>query len=1019
MYMVVPLRTVLLIIGSANKTSASVSQVETSITPPSNTSVEMPRVESVRPSGVIIEDWVSDDDEDIFQSNDVQTTVKPSFKKIEFTKARNEPVKSDKQAVKPRMVTQSPKVDRKDWNGKMTQKLGLGFGFTKKACFVCGSHNHLIKDCDFHEKRMSKKSVLNDKGKGTGHREVRPIWNNTQRINHQNKFVPTAVLTRSGRIPVSTAKQYVNTATPKNRVNVSKSKINTFPKSHSPIRRPFYKSTVLNTRVSKEKVNTVRVNGVNTAGQTAVSTVKGNGVTAVKASAGCVWRPKMTNLNNGSKDNSGSWISKRGNPQQALKYKGMFDSGCSRHMTGNKALLTDYHDIDGGFVAFGGSTRGGKITGLVGSHNGTEFKNREIDEFCRQKGIKREYSVARTPQQNGVAKRKYRTLIEAARTMLADSLLPTVFWAEAVNTACYVLNSYKISDDKAKDYTVDDDACRKTIQEPAKVTAEIQSIGIFGNAYDDHDLETLNTPYDDQSVGVEADFNNMESSTVVSPIPITRVHSFHPKAQIIKNPKFPELLIRLFPISNGTQETSSSLKRSKLAIGTKWVFRNKKDERGIVVKNKARLVAQGHTQEEGIDYDGIFAPVARIEAIRLFLAYASFKDFVFYQMDVKSAFLYGKIEEEVGQIDKTLFIKRHKDDILLVQVYVDDIIFRSTKKQMSNEFETLMHDKFQMSSMGELSFFLGLQVKQKSDGIFISQDKYVAEILKKFDFASVKTASTPMETNKALIKDEEAEDVDVHLYRSMIGSLMYLTASRPDIMFAVCACARFQVTPKTSHFNVVKRIFRYLKGQPKLGLWYLRDSPFDLEAFSDSDYAGASLDRKSTTGGCQFLGKRLISWQCKKQTIVANSTTEAEYVAAANCCGQVLWIQNQMLDYGFNFMNTKIYIDNESTICIVKNPVFHSKTKHIEIRYHFIRDSYEKKLIQVIKIHTYQNATDLLTKAFDASRQKSRDTKIPQSGGPFIKVGDEVVYKELGDRMERAATTASSFEAEQDSGTIN
>ncbi|GJU93981.1 hypothetical protein Tco_1318737 [Tanacetum coccineum] len=346
---------------TTNKTSASVSQVETSNTPPSNTSVEMPRVESVRPSGVIIEDWVSDDEEDIFQSEDSQTTVKPSFKKIEFTKARNETVKSDKQAVKPRMVTQSPKVDRKDWNGKMTQKLGLGFGFTKKACFVCGSHNHLIKDCDFHEKRMSKESVLR---KGTGHKEVRPIWNNTQRINHQNKFVPTAVLTRSGRIPVSTAKQYVNTATPKNRVNVSKSKINTFPKSHSPIRRPFYKSTVLNTRVSKVKVNTVKVNGVNTAGQTAVSTVKGNGVTAVKASAGCVWRPKKTDLNNGSKDNSGSWISKRGNPQQALKYKGMFDSGCSRHMTGNKALLTDYQDIDGGFVAFGGSTRGGKITGI-------------------------------------------------------------------------------------------------------------------------------------------------------------------------------------------------------------------------------------------------------------------------------------------------------------------------------------------------------------------------------------------------------------------------------------------------------------------------------------------------------------------------------------------------------------------------------------------------------------------------------------------------------------------------------
>ncbi|GJT55845.1 putative ribonuclease H-like domain-containing protein [Tanacetum coccineum] len=287
---------------------------------------------------------------------------------------------------------------------------------------------------------------------------------------------------------------------------------------------------------------------------------------------------------------------------------------------------------------------------------------------------------------------------------------------------------------------------------------------------------------------------------------------------------------------------------------------------------------------------------------------------------------------------------------------------------MSIEFEKLMHDKFQMSSIGELSFFLGLQVKQKSDGIFINQDKYVAKILKKFDFASVKTASTPMETNKPLTKDEEAEDVDVHLYRSMIGSLIYLTASRPDIMFVVCVCARFQLTPNISHLHVVKRIFRYLKGQPKLGIWYPRDSPFDLEAFSNSDYAGASLDRKFTTGGCQFLAKRLISWQCKKQTIVANSTTEAEYVAAANCCGQVLWIQNQMLNYGYNLINTNIYIDNESTICIVKNPVSHTKTKHIEIRYHFIRDSYEEKLIQVIKIHTDKNVVDHLTKSFNVSR---------------------------------------------------
>ncbi|GJT58153.1 putative ribonuclease H-like domain-containing protein [Tanacetum coccineum] len=206
------------------------------------------------------------------------------------------------------------------------------------------------------------------------------------------------------------------------------------------------------------------------------------------------------------------------------------------------------------------------------------------------------------------------------------------------------------------------------------------------------------------------------------------------------------------------------------------------------------------------------------------------------------------------------------------------------------DFEVLMKGEFEMSAMGELTFFLGLQVKQKPDGIFISQDKYVQDMLKKFDMESVRPATTPFEASKPKSKDEPDDAVNVHLYRSMIGSLMYLTASRPDIQFAVSACSRHQVTPLTSNLNAVKKIFKYLKGQPKLGLWYPRDSPFVLEAYSDSDYAGSHGDRKSTTGGCQFLGRRLISWQCKKQTIVATSSTEAEYVAAANCCGQVLKI---------------------------------------------------------------------------------------------------------------------------------
>ncbi|GKA28284.1 putative ribonuclease H-like domain-containing protein [Tanacetum coccineum] len=579
---------------------------------------------------------------------------------------------------------------------------------------------------------MAKQAELNNSMKSS-QREIRPIWNNVQRVNHKNQFVPTSVLIRTGKILVNTARasgtnkvstarhdfnrhailtnaaMKVNTVKPLvNRVRPA----NVFYKTHSPFSRPFINTTALRTKFSYQKVNIVEVN--------AVSAVGGKRKTADY-------------------------------PHRALKHKGIIDSGCSRYMTRNKAYLAAYQDFNGGPVAFGGSK--GYITGKGTKDNIDAGDSEKEDESAQ------DYFV-----------------------------LP--IWSSYSSTV-------KRSTEK--------DAGTKRHRKMLNVAAGSSQISPYG----------------------------------------------------------------------------------KKAIGTKWVYRNKKDERGVVVRNKAR-----------------------IEGIRIFLAFASYMGFIVYQMDVKSAFLYGKIDEEVyvsqppgfidpiypqkvyrvvkalyglhqaprasyatlstfllknryrrGTIDKTLFIKKDKHDIIFVQVYVDDIIFGSTENKRNP-----------------------------------CQDKYVAEILKKFDFVSVKTASTPIETQKPLVKDEAANDVDVHLYRSMIGSLMYLTASRPDIMFAVFACSRFQ------------------------------------------------------------------------QTIVATSTTEAEYVAAANCCGQVLWIQNEMLDYGFNFMNTKIYIDNESTICIVKNPVYHSKTKHIAIRHHFIRDAYEKKLIQVLKIHTDDNVADLLTKAFDVSR---------------------------------------------------
>ncbi|GJX73011.1 putative ribonuclease H-like domain-containing protein [Tanacetum coccineum] len=723
--------------------------------------------------------------------------------------------------------------------------------------------------------------------------------------------------------------------------------------------------------------------------------------------------------------------------------------------------------------------------------NSTEFKNRDFIKFCGSKWIKREYSNGRTPQQNRVAERKNRTLIEAARTKPSRFICYLTLLAVQVVTAWLFLNSVgtednidarnsKIEAESAQDYfvlpiwssytsTVKSSKAKNAGEEPNKnpnLKTDEKPVDKEDQVFLD-ELERLKRQEQDANDVVEALrkefakdtedlllqagaakasiylYSTFDSNSWRSKLSSSNkeqsdqkflehklfVLIIQSREEIIKrtssivyylllvskmNPRRylksleDEIGLILYRKSEALEDESwvdamqeellqfkiqkvwilVDLPYGKKAIGTKWVYRNKKDERGVVVRNKARLVAQGHRQEEGIDYDEVFAPVARIEAIRIFLAFASYMGFIVYQMDVKSAFLYGKIDEEVyvsqppgfidpkypkkvykvvkalyglhqalracyatlstfllkngyrrGTIDKTLFIKKDKNDIMLVQVYVDDIIFGSTKRSWSDEFKALMKSIFQM------------------------------KILKKFDFARVKTVSTLIETQKPLVKDEEASDVDVHLYRSMIGSLMYLTASRPDIMFAVFACSRFQVTPKTSYLNAVKRIFRYLKGKPKLGLWYPRVSLFYLEAYSDSDYAGANLDRKSIIGGCQFLGRRLISWQCKKHTIMATSTTESEYVAAANYCGQVLWIQNQMLDYGFNFMNTKIYIDNESTICIVKNPVFYSKTKHIAIRHHFIRDVYEKKLIHVLKIHTDDNVADLLTKALDVSRE--------------------------------------------------
>ncbi|WVZ58245.1 LOW QUALITY PROTEIN: hypothetical protein U9M48_008531 [Paspalum notatum var. saurae] len=392
-------------------------------------------------------------------------------------------------------------------------------------------------------------------------------------------------------------------------------------------------------------------------------------------------------------------------------------------------------------------------------------------------------------------------------------------------------------------------------------------------------------------------------------------------------------------------------------IGTKWVFRNKQDDEGNI----------GYSQVEGIDFGEAFAPVARLEAIRLLLAYAFHHDMKLYQMDVKSSFLNGYINElarwsnhpviqsclwikastrswyerlrdfliekgfVIGRVDTTLFTKKVDNDLFCI---FDDIIFGSTNEELCMEFGKMMAKEFEMSMIGELTFFLRFQIKQLREGTFIYQEKYTRDLLKRFKMDNCKPIETPMATNTKLDTDESGIKVDQTLYRSMIGSLLYLCASRPDIMFSVC----FQ--SKESHITAVKRILRYLKHTPSIGLWYPKGASFELLVYSDSDFAGCRVEQYLR--GLLLATALAISWSSKKQNCVSLSTAKAEYIPAGSSCAQLLYMKQTLLDYRVKLSRISLLCDNESAVKLSNNPVQHSRTKHINIRHHSIRDHVAK-----------------------------------------------------------------------------
>ena len=322
-------------------------------------------------------------------------------------------------------------------------------------------------------------------------------------------------------------------------------------------------------------------------------------------------------------------------------------------------------------------------------------------------------------------------------------------------------------------------------------------------------------------------------------------------------------------------------------------------------------------------------------------------------------------------MDKTLFIKKIKSDVVIAQIYVDDIIFGSTSNSEVQIFVKQMQQEFEMSMVGELTYFLGLQVRQTDEGTFVSQSKYARNLVKKFGLENSKHTNTPMSTTLKLTRDENGVKVDPTLYRSMIGSLLYLTASRPDICYSVGVCARYQGNPMESHVTAVKRIIRYVNSTVDFGIWFSKDTNANLVCYSDADWAGNADDRKSTSGGCFYLGNNLVSWHSKKQNSISLSTAEAEYIAAGSCCTQLLWMKQMMIDYGFDLKTLTIFCDNTSAINISKNPVQHSRTKHIDIRHHFIRELVENDVVILEHVETSKQIADIFTKALDAVRFSS------------------------------------------------
>lgn len=744
--------------------------------------------------------------------------------------------------------------------------------------------------------------------------------------------------------------------------------------------------------------------------------------------------------------------------------------------------------------------------------NGGEFTSTRFEDYLRKEGIRHELTVPKNPEQNGVAERMNRTIVETARSMLAGAKLPRKFWAEAVSTAVYLRNRspttavegmtpYEaLTGEKPRVDMLRVFGCLAYAHIPKDERQKFDSkarrciflgYGVVTKGYRLYDvnhskiLYSRDVIFDESKYGLNKDpkvlakedvypDSSSDSESVISQAEhmdgrdeemVDQGESVSRRSARERRP--PDMYGEWVNLSHDNPEPSSvheamagsnkrkwhgamekemeSLLKNEVwdlveppkgrkIIGSKWVFKEKVGADGTTERYKARLVAQGYSQQCGLDYDETFSPVVRTESVRTVIALAAKNNLLLHQMDVTTAFLNGTLKEEVYMKQPKGFIKEGKEHLVcklnksiyglkqsprcwntvlddhlckigftqstsdpciytsegesvIIAVYVDDIILAAGSEQRMSEVKQAIADEFTVKDMGELKYCLGVTVDQETnpDSIWIGQPGYTERVLTKFKMDEAKPVSTPVDTNNKLVKTgENDETVDQGLYQSAVGSLLYLSIwTRPDITYAVSNVAKFCSNPSKEHWTAVKRIMRYLKGTMNYGLWYDRSSSDECVGYSDADWAGDINDRKSTSGYMFQIGGTAISWRSKKQSCVALSTAEAEYMALASAAQEAIWMQQLVGDLNSKQTNSMvIYEDNQSAICMSKNPQFHGRAKHIGIKYHFIREQVEKGTVVLKYCPSKDMVADMLTKGLTKDQFNKLRTMAGVRGCP-------------------------------------